>query len=491
MHVNREPDPRRLRTLEEVIAAHPFPFELELMQKQDIVKLAGWRRALGDLPVGYGKTCIGTAASLMLGPDLTVILVPPILIVQWVAWLKSVPGTGTVYAYTGSPTERKSIPVKTARWLVMSYAIFRNDLDRLGADTHEREVLTIVDEAQNLKNSTSLLFKGVKSFSANRDLFLMSGTIMSKPADAYAYISLTTPGAYHSLRQFENIHVAERDFFEQPIEWHNLDLLNANLNARRVYRTKEEVHAALPKANFIPIYYDLSKEHMALYQRLMTEQLLELESSGEKIDATTAQRLYHAAQQIISNYGYFADDETKRGGVFDLIDEVCDQISLGAPGSSKLILWTTYKRTSAAVQAYMQQKLEAITTVVGRKKLPAGYRSVAAYSGANSKKSVAEFLEDPYTVNLTAQPGSAGAGLNPQHLCWECAFVETPTTTIPFIQSSGRIDRKGQKYRPNIRLFIARGTIQEKLLANLISNDELVQKSSGSLKGIKSLIFPS
>ncbi len=316
----------------------------------------------------------------------------------------------------------------------------------------------------------------MREFSVGRDLLLMSGTIMSNPGDAYAYIALTNPGAYRSKTAFENMHVAKRDYYEQPTEWCNMELLQANLNHRRVHRTKEEAHALLPKARYIPLYYDLTKEHMALYTRLMEEQLLELDD-GTKIDATTAQTLYHQAQQIITNFGYFSGDETKRAGVFDLIDQVTDEIALGQPGSSKLILWTIYKRTSREVLAYMRAQGNG--------------NAVAAYSEVDAKKSVARFLDDPDCHELVAQPGSAGAGLNPQHLCWECMFIEVPTRTIPFVQSSGRIDRKGQKYNPNIRLAIARGTIQEQLLKNLLDNDNLVKLASGSKQGIKDLIFPN
>lgn len=478
-------------TLEQVIERYPLPHPmggtmvLEDLQKQDIVKAATWRRALLDLPVGYGKTVISTCISLMLQPQLTIILVPPILIAQWVAWLNSIPGAGRALAYAGSPKQRAALPILEADWLVMSYPIFNNDIERLRKICANADVLTVIDECQALKGR-GVLFKNVRNFAAGRDLIMMSGTIMSKPGDAYSYIKLTSPDVYATYTQFENIHVEERDVFNQPKKWHNLDLLQTNLGLRSVRRTKEEVHAALPKGRIIPIYYDLSAEHMALYKRLMEEQLLLLDDGG-KIDATTATRLYHAAQQIVIDFGYFAGDPTKRSAIFDLVDEVADEISLGGEimvgnetrPASKLILWTTHRSVSRLIGEHMSARLATI-----------GKRGVLAYSEVDSKKSIKSFMEDPDTVCLTAQPGSAGAGLNPQYMCWEAGFVQLPTTTIPFIQSTGRIDRKGQRYPPNNRLFIARGTIQEQLLQNLLKNDELVNRAAGSKQGIRNLIFP-
>jgi hypothetical protein len=475
-----------VRTLDQVLAAHPFPhpmggvMTLEPMQIEDIERAVYWRRALLDLPVGYGKTVIQTAIALCLEPEVTVILVPPILIAQWVAWLNSIPGAGAALGYTGGPATRAGYDLRKYDWLVMSYQVFNNDIERLRKTFAGHDVLLTVDECQNLKGR-GVLFKNVRDFAQGRDLILASGTIMSKIGDAYAYIKLNTPEIYRTYGHFENVHVKERDFFKQPVEWHNLDFLQENLSMRRIYRTKEEVHSALPKARYIPIYYDLSKEHMALYKRLMEEQLLLLDDGG-KIDATTATKLYHAAQQIITNYGFFAGDESKKSVLFDLLDTTMDEIGLGDKDRSKLIFWTIYQRTSAAVDQHVNSYLSA------RKD---GTYGVAAYGAVNSKKSIEQFMTDPLAVHLTAQPGSAGAGLNPQYICNECGYIEIPTTTIPFVQSAGRIDRKGQRYNPNIRLFIARGTIQERLLANLFDNDGLVQKASGSKKGIKDLIFPS
>lgn len=475
-----------MRTLDQVLAAHPFPhpmggvMTLEPMQIEDIERAVTWRRALLDLPVGYGKTVIQTAIALCLEPEVTVILVPPILIAQWVAWLNSIPGAGAALGYTGGPATRAAYDLRKYRWMVMSYQVFNNDIERLRKTFAGHEVLLTVDECQNLKGR-GVLFKNVRDFAQGRDLILASGTIMSKIGDAYAYIKLNTPEIYRTYGHFENVHVKERDFFKQPTEWHNLDFLQENLSMRRIYRTKEEVHSALPKARYIPIYYDLSKEHMALYKRLMEEQLLLLDD-GAKIDATTATKLYHAAQQIITNFGFFAGDESKRSSLFDLLDTTMDEIGLGDEGRSKLIFWTIYQRTSAAVDQHVNDYLM---------RRQDGTYAVAAYGAVNSKRSIEQFMTDPKAVHLTAQPGSAGAGLNPQYICNECGYIEIPTTTIPFVQSAGRIDRKGQRFNPNIRLFIARGTIQERLLANLFDNDGLVQKASGSKKGIKDLIFPS
>lgn len=487
-----------MRTLDEVLAAHgPLPLfnpdgtqaYLDNMQKEDIVRMAGMGRVLGDLPIGYGKTVIATCVSLMLEPRHTVVLMPPILLAQWVKWISSIRGAGKVVGYWGTPAERRALDIRGARWLVMSYGIFKNDIERLTKDL--KGPMTIVDECQVLKNYKSQIFKDIRDFSNELPLLLMSGTIMSKPDDGYSYVKLNSPTVYSRYVQFTNLHVAEWDFFGNPEKWKNLDMLQANLDLARVKRTKEEVHADLPKVNYIPIEYELDKEHMALYRKLMDEQLLEV--GDGKIDATTAGKLHACSQQIIANWAHFADDDTKVPRLFELIDMVLDEIGIGEPlypgeRRSKLIIWSTFRMTSRRLLAYINAK----GLVKGKKGKPDRqvWRAVGAYGEVDSKAGVKAFLEDPTALVLVAQPGSAGAGLNPQHLCNEMLFAETPTTTIPFQQSAGRIDRKGQVYNPNVRLAIAKGTIQQSLLKNLFTNDGLVQQASGTKQSIKDLIYP-
>lgn len=487
-----------MRTLDEVLAAHgPLPLfkpdgsqaYLDDMQKEDIVRMAGMGRVLGDLPIGYGKTVIATCVSLMLEPRHTVVLMPPILLVQWVKWIRSIRGAGTVLAYEGTPAERRALNIRGARWLVMSYGIFKNDIERLTKELVDP--MTVVDECQVLKNYKSQIFKDIRDFSNERPLLLMSGTIMSGPADGYAYVKLNSPGVYSRYVQFTNLHVAEWDFFGTPKKWKHLDILQANLDLTRVKRTKEEVHAGLPKVNYIPIEYELDPEHMKLYHKLMDEQLLEV--GDGKIDATTAGKLHACSQQIIANWAHFADDEDKVPRLFELIDAVLEEIGIGQPlypgeHRSKLIIWSNFRMTSRRLLDYINAK----GVVKGKKGKPdrQAWYAAGAFGGVDSKAGIKAFMEDPDCLVGVFQPGSAGAGLNPQHLCNECLFAETPTTTIPFLQSAGRIDRKGQIYNPNVRLAIAKGTIQQSLLKNLFTNDGLVQQASGTKQSIKDLIYP-
>jgi SNF2 family DNA or RNA helicase len=301
---------------------------------------------------------------------------------------------------------------------------------------------------------------------------MLTGTPISKPTDAYAYVKLNTPELYRSYAHFEALHVLERDYFKAPTKFGNLDILKKNLELRSIKRTKEELHGY----NLTPLYpdttYELSTPHIRLYRKLVEDQLL-LYGDGTKIDATSVTKLMHAVQQIVVNYDHFANDPTCRSMAYDLIDEVIEETQCADEGRSKLIIWTKYKMTSRSVLAYLNKRMP----------------TVAAYSEVDSETSVKRFLEDPRVRVLVGQYQSCGAGLNPQGVCSEALFLELETTPLLITQAVGRIDRVGQRHKPTVRFAVAKGTVQERLLRNLLKNDDLVNKVVPTVKGLRDLLL--
>ena len=435
-------------------------FTLAEKQIESTELCSTWQRLGNFSEVGCGKTVMATVTSYLKGVQTSLITVPPILIPQWQAWLLRF--TPAVIRYQGTPQYRAGLRLDSSvRWIVMSHAILRQDFKYLYNTLNQSNLEIIVDEAQSIKNSGSVLYKCVTKLGAGKDIQLLTGTPTNKPMDAYAYIKIKTPEVYRSLGHFENIHVEERDFFRQPTKYAHLDFLAKNLALQTVRHNKKELFGYNLDPIYTPIPYDLDPDHLKLYEKLVDEQLLLLDN-GSKIDATTAQRLYHALQQIVCNWSHFAGDGNKRSAIYDLLDQTIEETDCLNPSKSKLIVWTYYKMTSRAVTSYLNQKWPHTT--------------VAAYSEADSANSVSRFMAYDTCRILVAQPSSAGVGLNPAPICSEALFIECSTQPMQVRQAIGRLDRMGQKVRPTIRFAQATGTIQGYLYSRLSNNDDLVLK---------------
>ena len=447
-------------------------FELKDLQVKDAEEFVQWRASLNTYEVGSGKTVLSTVVALMRDADFVIVTAPPILIPGWVKWLKQV--SDNVLMYRGTPKERAAMPLHAARWVVVSHAIFRTDYDRLMEELLKRErPEIIVDEAHNLKNVSSILYKKVKQALPHVHLQMLTGTPLSNPLDAYSYIALKEPGAYRSYEQFRRLHVESEDFFGKPTRFRNLDILKRELSVRTISRTKKEIHGYDLTPIFPDTTYELSDKHYALYRRLVEEQLLTFED-GSKIDATSAAALRHALQQVVVNFDHFSNDPKNRSAAYDIIDQTLEETGCSNVANSKLIIWTKYKMTSAKVTDYCN-----------RLKI----KTVAAYSGADSSASAEAFMSDPSVRILVANPQSAGAGLNPQFVCSEALFLEMDTVPIYNRQSIGRLDRAGQTTTPRMRIAVAENTVQVGLYRDMLAKDDTVQKIEPTKDSLRQMLL--
>lgn len=469
--------------IEAALNKYPLPFRMHDYQIKAINDLAfGCERVGFFAEVGCGKTVMATMLGLAwdVNTEYTfLVVVPPILIKSWYRWLTSLEGVGSVLAYQGTPAKRQALDVRAHKWVIMSMQIFKNDNERLAKLLSGKNLCGIIDEATAIKNSASDNYKKTRDFFEGHRLMLLTGTPLSSPADAFAYTKLKTPIVYRSKGQFENIHVAERDFFGTVTKWREIERMKSNFLLHSVRILKEDVLKHLKHPIYTPIVYDLDSKHKALYDQLAEEQLLELQSGG-KIDATAASSLFNKLQQIVVNWDYFSEDPTNVAAGLQIVDQVCEEvfggvIDLEAINTNKLIVFSNYKMTNRKITQHL-----------------AKFGAVAVYSEVNPKQqneNVDRFLEDPTCRVLVAQPLSAGMGLNLQGVSSDVLFLETPLVPKDFHQAVGRVYREGQKKTPNVRIAIAAGTIQERLHRQLLRKDELVNKIQIGFKDLKEAIY--
>lgn len=435
------------------------PFDLYPFQQKAVNELSHLQNSALYFDQGTGKTDtsihIALHKFLSGSADHCIVLMPPILIDGWLRSIGRYQGV-TAQAYRGTPKQRKEIKLGSTDFTLMSYNIFRQEVDYIQKELKHKKVMVIADEATAIKNIQSQTHKKFEYFTKGRHRILLTGTPLSNPGDGYAYIKIVAPGVYRNHRQFENVHVAARDFmYGHVIEWRHLELLaeNMKINAHRVLRF--DVIKELPEVIYTPTPYRLDAAHYRLYKKLAEEQLLLLDDGG-KIDATQSSRLYNALQQLVVNYGYFASDESKRSASFDVIDAVVDELE-----GKKLIVSANYRMSNESIFRHLAQ-----------------YNPRVIYGGntaSQNSKAVEDFKADPTVRILVMQPTSGGYGIDGlQMVCNDVLFIESPVVPREFHQLVARVHRNGQTQPVNVRIAYAIDTIQVLLHNRLLGKDELI-----------------
>ena len=427
---------------------------------------------------GTGKTSMATHWALYhalnSGVRHWLLPMPPILTYQWQRWLSSIKDkrtgkslTSTVYA--GTPKQREKLDLDV-QFIPISYGLLRNDFERLSQHFEHKPFGIILDEGHAIKNIESQTHKAVKILGNDRHLAILTGTPLTKPGDAYAYVKLIAPHAYRNKRQFDLIHIKETDEYGTVTEWQNLELLAENMRIQTSRVLRREVQAQLPPIIYTILNYELAPQHQKLYERIAQEKLVEFEN-GREINAISAQALYSALQQIVINWAHFEDDESKEPAALELIDEVFDELG----PTAKLAVVANFIRSNT----YLLEKLQK-------------YNAVAVYGEVSAKAkqaAIQRFIEDPSCRCILLQPQSAGFGVDGlQHVCSDMLILEAPTTAPPFHQVTARLDRDGQKNPVNCRIGIANRTVQVRMFRKLLENDATINAVQGGFKDLKDAI---
>jgi SNF2 family DNA or RNA helicase len=462
-----------------VRAEFDFPFELYPFQYDAVNELSIYTRTGFYWEAGSGKTAGITHwclhHSLNSGIKQWVIVMPPILLLQWERWLKSIKSRRTgkppsVTVYAGTPAQRKKLDLNV-QFVLTSYGLLRNDFEYLMSAFADKQIGVICDEGHAVKNIQSLAHEAVKQLAEGRCLSLLTGTPLTKPIDAYAYINLIASKIYRNFNQFQLLHIKTKDIYGSVIAWDNLDLLASNMRVQTSRVLRREVQDQLPPITFTLMPYELAPGHQKLYERIAQEKLIEF-ADGREINAISTQALYSALQQVIINWAHFEDDQSKEPAALQLVDQVFDEIGPEA----KLVVVATFIKSNN----YLLDKLQK-------------YGAVAIYGEVTSKgkhDALTRFTGDPTCRCILLQPQSAGFGIDGlQHVCSEMLVLEAPTTAPPFYQVTARLDRDGQRSPVNCRVGVANKTVQVRMFRHLLENDALINVVQGGYADLKDSIF--
>lgn len=463
--------------VERILNQYGFPFPPRQYQRSEVDRLVDADLDRGGYywGIGSGKTFGSTLHALIRREytgSQTLLVVPPILVLQWARWLESIKGV-KVKVYYGTPKQRSKIVLdRETTFFVTTLGVLKADFSRLHETFNNRKLTVLVDEATSIKNYESDNFRAVLQMQHGQGILLLTGTPLSRPADAYAYIKLLAPGTYRTYKHFENIHAGDTDFFGNITSWRELELLKSNMAINSSKVLTSEVVEHLPQAIYCETPYLLASAHQKLYEQLAEQQLL-LYEDGSKIDASTPGKLYNALQQVVLNFAHFSRNPDAKPAGFEIIDEFLEE--LGPDG--KLVVYANYKMTIASIMQYLAGRKIRAVQINGD------------VSTTEKFKNVDLFKSDKNCRVIVMNPISGGVGVDGlQEVCSAGLFVELPTVPWHFQQAVGRLERGGQKAPPVIKIAIAQKTVQVTLRANLLENDQLINRVHQSYRDLRAAL---
>lgn len=414
--------------------------------------------------IGTGKTLSAIWASdylLGVGAIRRVLVVAPLSITEHV-WERELFQTlpHRLSAVVKGPRARKQRIAKDTRF---EYLVVNPESIGIIADCLPEVDLVIVDEFTKFKNYFTSRTKKLRHISADKRLWLMSGTPAPQaPTDAYGPIRLVNPRkvSFTQFRAMTMLQVAPhkrvpKQEAEQVIaQW-----------MQPAIRHKREDCYDLPDEQYEPLEVDLTTKQQRLIQQFTDKAVAEIE--GEQVTAANAAAVLLKILQVMAGgvYDTGADGErvtrqVEAGPYFDAVEEVVEQ------SDTPVLVFCSFRSSATVTADHLEKR---------------GYRVGRVLGGSGRRAALFDAFQAGELDALVAVPSTMSHGLT-LTACSAVLWSSPPFSFETYEQANGRVLRKGQR-RHVVIYHLVQNALAKELFSRLQSKKKLQDSVLDLLEG--------
>ncbi|GAA4845822.1 DEAD/DEAH box helicase [Algivirga pacifica] len=407
--------------------------------------------------MGLGKT-VQTLALLQQEqeldtPQTSLLVMPTSLLYNWEMEAKKFTPSLKVLNYTG--TNRNKNPELFSQYdlVITSYGIVRLDVDILKEYFFNYIVL---DESQTIKNPNSNIAKAVKQLKSRRRLILTGTPIENTTMDLWSQMSFVNPGLLGNQTFFKKE-------FLQPIERkkdeEKYKKLHSIIKPFILRRHKSQVATELPGKVEKVQYCTMTEQQSKLYEETKSSYRNEiLDQIEEQGVSGTQMMLLKGLTELrqLANHPKMMNE--KYEGDSGKMEAVRRTLENTLQGDHKVLIFSQFVKHLQIIKRYLDEEGIQYSYLDGGTK--------------DRQAEVNAFQEDPQRQVFLISLKAGGLGLN--LTAADYVFILDPWWN-PAIEAQAvdRAHRIGQENKVFIYKFIAKDTVEEKILALQQSKREL------------------
>ncbi|MEU5249847.1 DEAD/DEAH box helicase [Streptomyces asoensis] len=439
-------------------------YQLRGLAWLDLMTSLGLGGCLAD-DMGLGKTITVIALHLKRArPEPTLVVCPASLLGNWQREIER-------FA-PGVPVRRFHGPDRTLAdlrggFVLTTYGTMRSAAPSLAGQAWG---MVVADEAQHVKNPFSATAKALRTIPTPARVALTGTPVENNLSELWALLDWTTPGLLGPLKSFRARHAraVENGEDEQAVE--RLARLVRPFLLRRK-KSDPGIVPELPPKTETDRPVPLTREQAALYEAVVRESLLAIETADGIARRGLVLKLLGALKQICDHPALYLKEEAAsvgdslaaRSGKLTLLDELLDTV-LAEDGSA--LVFTQYVGMARLITAHLAARAVPVDLLHGGTPVPERERMVDRF-------------QEGATPVLVLSLKAAGTGLNLTRAGHVVHFDRWWNPAVEE-QATDRAYRIGQTQPVQVHRLITEGTVEDRIAEMLHAKRALADAILGS-----------
>ncbi|MER5525848.1 DEAD/DEAH box helicase [Streptomyces sp. NPDC002677] len=328
--------------------------------------------------------------------------------------------------------------------------------------------MVVADEAQHVKNPYSATAKALRTIPTPARVALTGTPVENNLSELWALLDWTTPGLLGPLKSFRARHARAVENGEDEEAVGRLARLVRPFLLRRK-KSDPGIVPELPPKTETDHPVPLTREQAALYEAVVRESLLAIETADGIARRGLVLKLLGALKQICDHPALYLKEEPRgdglaaRSGKLTLLDELLDTV-LAEDGS--VLVFTQYVGMARMITAHLQARAVPVDLLHGGTPVPERERMVDRFqSGA--------------TPVLVLSLKAAGTGLNLTRAGHVVHFDRWWNPAVEE-QATDRAYRIGQTQPVQVHRLVTEGTVEDRIAEMLEAKRALADAILGS-----------
>ncbi|KQX63557.1 DEAD/DEAH box helicase [Streptomyces sp. Root1310] len=330
--------------------------------------------------------------------------------------------------------------------------------------------MVVADEAQHVKNPYSATAKALRTIPTSARVALTGTPVENNLSELWALLDWTTPGLLGPLKSFRARHARAVENGEDDQAVERLARLVRPFLLRRK-KSDPGIVPELPPKTETDHPVPLTREQAALYEAVVRESLLAIETADGIARRGLVLKLLGALKQICDHPALYLKEETAsvgdalaaRSGKLALLDELLDTL-LAEDGSA--IVFTQYVGMARLITAHLTARAVPVELLHGGTPVPERERMVDRF-------------QDGATPVLVLSLKAAGTGLNLTRAGHVVHFDRWWNPAVEE-QATDRAYRIGQTQPVQVHRLITEGTVEDRIAEMLQAKRALADAILGS-----------